>query len=269
FSTRPGSMGFDASRSRPVRRMVGSAVRVKTMKADVAIATVIAVAGAIAIGQAVTGGSSLPAVEPGVKKTATVTNECTTYTPPRTKERRISFAAVGDTVTDWRSSQGMRPESWVTYAASGKVRLVGGWAKPGVGTERISLNVKPVEADVVVLLAGTNDLMFPFAYDNVELSLQRTVDRIGADHVLLSSIPPVNRLPAKTAAFNKWLARVAYRHDWSFVDAGSTVRGSNCKYRPGLSSDGVRPTSEGARLIGQAIRGVLTTRPEFEVRGKN
>lgn len=173
----------------------------------------------------------------------------------------MTFAVAGDTVTDWRAPNGMSPTSWVTYADQGRVELVGGWARAGVGTQRISMSVRPVDADVLILLTGTNDLQYPFAYDNIELSLQRTVDTVGARDVLVSSIPPVAGFEMKTVRFNAWLARVAYRHDWAFVDAGSTLRGRDCSYRPRMTSDGTRPTPEGARLIGDAIRAALTNRP--------
>lgn len=239
------------------------------MRADVVIASVIAIAGAMAIGQAVSEGlTDPPAQNVGRSKgEPTPPVLCATHRSMPAKDRAISFAAVGDTVTAWRTSKGMNPQSWVTYAAGSNTRLAGGFARPGIGTERISLGVKPVEADVLVLMTGTNDLMFPFAYDNVERSLQRTVDTVGIDRVLVSSIPPVDAYPAKTKEFNEYLARIAYRHDWSFVDAGSTVRGSNCRYRPGLTSDGIVPTREGARLIGEAIRSALTTRQELATAG--
>jgi hypothetical protein len=62
---------------------------------------------------------------------------------------------------------------------------------------------------------------------------------------------------------NEFLSRVAYRHGWSFVDAGSAVQGKDCRYRSGMSSDGIHPTPEGARRIGDAIRAALTGRLEF------
>lgn len=228
-------------------------------KADVVIAVVIALAGAVAIGQAVSDGAATNATKGQVTNPA-VLERCSSppLVPKADARANVTFAAVGDTVTDWKSRKSLAATSWVTYADTGNVELVGGWAKEGVGTERISLAAKPTDADVAVILTGTNDLMFPFVYDNVELSLQKTVDKLGTDKVLLSSVPPVDAEPAKTAKFNAWLARVAYRHDWAFVDAGSAVRSGRCKYRKGMTTDGVRPTPEGARLIGEAIHSALT-----------
>ncbi len=121
----------------------------------------------------------------------------------------------------------------------------------------------PTDADVLVVLAGRTTSTTCSAGDEVELGLTRIVAAAGVDRVLISSIPPIDDQPQKTADFNELLAKIAYRHDWSFVDAGSAVVRADCRYRKGLSSDGVRPSAEGARIIGEAVRGVLTTRTDL------
>jgi lysophospholipase L1-like esterase len=221
------------------------------MKADVIVISVIALSGLLAAGQAISRSQDSPAL---VK-----TSRCAPYVPAAAADREITFAAVGDRVTDWRGAR--RDVSWVTYADQGPVEWVGGHARSGARIQDLPARVDPVEADVLVILAGTNDVVVAYTNDQIELNLQRIVENSGAENVLLSSIPPVDSARKQTADFNDFLARVAYRHDWSFVDAGSAVRVRTCEFREGLTTDGVRPTPAGARLIGDAIRGVLTTRP--------
>jgi hypothetical protein len=143
------------------------------------------------------------------------------------------------------------------------VHFAGGYAKAGARAEILADRVRPVDADVLVIMAGTTDLRLGPANDDTELALQRIANRAGASHVLISSIPPVRGQIEAIAQFNDWLARVAYRHGWSFVDAGGAVRTPDCRYRPGLSVNGLRPNAEGARLIGEAVRSALTGRQEF------
>ena len=223
------------------------------MKADVIVISVIALSGLLAAGQAVSRSLDSP---PLVK-----TSRCAPYVPAAPADREITFAAVGDRVTDWRGSR--RETSWVTYADQGSVEWVGGQARSSARIQDLPGRVNPVKADVLVILAGTNDVVVAYTNDQVELNLQRIVEKSGVENVLLSSIPPVDSARKQTADFNEFLARVAYRHDWSFVDAGSAVRVRTCEFREGLTADGIDPTPAGARLIGDAIRGVLTTRTAF------
>lgn len=229
------------------------------MRSDIAISAAIALAGVMAIGQAVNEGLA------GTPHAVVVQSRptCPALLQPLQHERKISFAAVGDTVTDWGSHADTDPASWVTYVRGGGVRFAGGYAHAATNVQGLAAHAPRLHVDVLVIMAGTTDLRYSNPRDQVELGLQRIVDGVGADHVLLSSIPPVRGQVDSTLSFNDFLSRVAYRHGWSFVDAGNAARGKNCEYRRGLSTDGVRPTAEGARLIGDAIRSALTGRAEF------
>jgi hypothetical protein len=225
------------------------------VRAEGVVAAVIAVAGVMAVTQAVMDGLADSPPPPG--------HSCPIYEPGLQHDTKISFAAVGDTVTDWRAPTGTSPTSWVTYAGTTPVQFEGGYAQVGARAEILAAHTRPVDAEVLVMMVGTTDVRLGSANDDTELALQRIANRAGASHVLISSIPPVRGQIEATAQFNEWLARVAYRHGWSFVDAGGAVRTANCRFRPGLSINGVRPNAEGARLIGEAVRSALTGRPEF------
>ena len=225
------------------------------MRAEGVVAAVIAVAGVMAVTQAVMDGLADSPPPPG--------RLCPTYEPGLQHDTTISFAAVGDTVTDWRKPTRTSPTSWVTYTGTAPVHFAGGYAQAGARTDILAAHTRPVDADVLVIMAGTTDVRLGSANDDTELALQHIADRAGAPPVLISSIPPVRGQIEATAQFNEWLARVAYRHAWSFVDAGGAVRTPNCRFRPGLSVNGIRPNAEGARLIGDAVRSALTGRPEF------
>jgi lysophospholipase L1-like esterase len=230
------------------------------VRSDILIAGVIALAGAMAIGQAVNQGlTDSPRTVTDVQSGP----HCPISLPPVQHDRKISFAAVGDTVTDWGGGSNPDPTSWVRYVGHGGVRFDGGYAQSATRTQVLAARAPTVHSDVLVVMTGTTDLRYGYDSDQLELDLQRLVDRTGAGHVLLSSIPPVRGLIDATVQLNEFLSRVAYRHGWSFVDAGSAVRGKDCRYRSGMSNDGIRPTPEGARLIGDAVRAALTGRLEF------
>jgi hypothetical protein len=224
------------------------------VRAEGVVAAVIAIAGVMAVTQAVTDGLADSPPPPG--------RSCPAYEPGLQHDTKINFAAVGDELTDWQSARA-GPTSWVTYAGTAPVRFVGGYAQAGADAEVLAGRVRDIDADVLVILTGISDLRFGSDNDQTELSLQRIATRAGASHVLISSIPPVRGQIEATAQFNEWLARVAFRHGWSFVDAGGAVRTADCKYRRGLSINGLSPNAEGARLIGEAIRSALTGRLEF------
>jgi len=231
------------------------------MRAEVVIASVIVVSGVLASGQAVKEGLKDPpppaeVVDPASTRCAGV------YEPVVGGDRRMDIAVVGDRVTA-AGPPDDPATSWATYVTGHGVRVTQSWVDRDARVRDLADEVGPSDADVLVVLAGTNDLDFGTVTDELELSLARLVEAAGADRVLVSSVPPIDGQPQKTADYNELLARIAYRHDWSFVDAGASVVRPDCRYRTGLTTDGTRPSVEGARAIGEAIRGVLTTRVDL------
>lgn len=227
------------------------------MRAEVVIASVIALAGLLAAGQAVSRGLEDPPPPPEVVDPAS-TRCADAYEPLPGRERRLDITVVGDRVTAAPAAS-----SWMTYVSGHGVRVTSSFVDGDARARDLVSLVEPSEADVLVVAVGTNDLDYGPVGDEIELSLQRIAERVGVPEVLISSIPPVSGQPQKTADYNDLLARIAYRHDWSFVDAGSVVVADDCRYRKGLGDDEGRPTAEGARLIGEAVRGVLTTRRDL------
>jgi hypothetical protein len=90
----------------------------------------------------------------------------------------------------------------------------------------------------------------------VARNLEEIVGTVAAPRVVLSSIPPRDDDPQVAVTFNAGLQRLAAQHQWTFVDPMAAVRDGDT-FRDGLTGDGVHPTPEGARLIGQAMRQAL------------
>lgn len=178
--------------------------------------------------------------------------------PPPTSEPAgdaIRMAAVGDSITDADSEDldggTPGPQSWVSYAVGPEVEFVGGWAVWGASTAQMAEGVEPLEADVLVILAGTNDAGW-MEHDEVGANITAIVEAAEVPAVVLSSVPPIDAAPQSATDLNDSLADLAEEQDWTWVDAAEGVREGN-QFAEGMAYDGLHPTEEGAQVLGEAI----------------
>jgi hypothetical protein len=115
-------------------------------------------------------------------------------------------------------------------------------------------NVANVDADVLVLLGGTNDLARGVPWAETEGNLLGIVASVGPRAALFVAIPPNGADPAGRSAFNARLAALAHQVHWRFIDPwpGVAVNGS---WRAGASVEGIHPTPQVAAAAGQVISG--------------
>ena len=118
-------------------------------------------------------------------------------------------------------------------------------------------SVGPVDADVLVVLAGTNDVAFSISFDDSAANLDRIIEVVGIEDVVVVSIPPMDALPNGAAAYNERLEDLAADRGWRFVDASAGLRTVDGRFREGMSSDALHPSVEGARVLGEAIATAL------------
>ena len=168
----------------------------------------------------------------------------------------IRMAAVGDSITDGDSRDfagGVPgPQSWVSYAAGPEVDFVGGWAEWGASAEAMAQGVTgPFDADVLVILAGTNDAAWT-PHEEVGRHLVDIAETAEIDEVVLSSIPPNAFSLGGAAELNSSLEDLAHQQDWVWVDSAADLRDGD-GYADEMSYDGIHPTEAGARVIGEAI----------------
>lgn len=171
------------------------------------------------------------------------------------------FAAVGDSITDADSPDFAAGEigaaSWATYVVDGGFVFAGGWAEWGATTAMMADSVGPVNADVLVVLAGTNDVGFGIPFEDSAANLDRIIEVVGIEDVVVVSIPPMDALPAGAQAYNERLDDLATDRGWRFVDASDGLRTADGRFGEGMSSDGLHPSVEGARVLGEAIATAL------------
>lgn len=180
---------------------------------------------------------------------------------PTTPSVLPSFAAVGDSITDANSPDlpggDLGTESWTTYVVAAGFEFAGGWAEWGAPTSLMADSVTAYDADVLVLLAGTNDVALGRPFAESAANLDRIVATVGIDAVVVSSIPPMDALPDGAAQYNAQLESLAADRGWRFVDASAGLRTADGRFLEGMSYDGLHPTEQGARVLGEGIAAVL------------
>ena len=181
-------------------------------------------------------------------------------TPAPARPDATRLAVVGDSITEADSpdfgSGDLGPESWVHHAVGEDLVLVGGWARWGATTSQMAGAVEPVDADVLVILAGTNDVGSGATHASTLANLREIAGTVGAPEVVLSAVPPIDAAPELATDLNAALEDLARQEGWSWVDAPAGLRDGD-RFAEGMASDGLHPTREGARVLGEAIREVV------------
>lgn len=171
----------------------------------------------------------------------------------------VRLAAYGDSITQ---ADGDVPAgelgagSWLSTAATDGVVFAGGWARGGATTADVLAAAEPVDADVLVVLAGTNDPGAGLSGEQTAANIRALVDRVGVAQVVVSAVPPRDAAPEVAVATNEVLADLAEQAGWVFADPMAGVREGD-RFAPGMSTDGLHPTGAGAAVIGSALRSTV------------
>ncbi len=169
-------------------------------------------------------------------------------------------AVVGDSITDVQSEDfsGGRidPDSWVAEVLDEGRTFAGGWAVWGATTDQMARGVQPLDADVLLILAGTNDVAFGIPFAETAANLVAIADTVGAPRVVVSAIPPLDPLPEEVERFNSELRSFVRSEGWEWVDPMARIE-SDGQFRAGMSDDGIHPTARASRIIGRAIESAV------------
>lgn len=176
---------------------------------------------------------------------------------PSARTDATRLAVVGDSITEADSPDfeggDLGAESWVYHAVGEDLVLVGGWARWGATTSQMAAAVEPVDADVLVILAGTNDVGSGATHESTLANLREIAGTVGAPQVVLSAVPPIDAAPALATDLNAALEDLARQEGWAWVDAPAELRDGE-RFAAGMASDGLHPTRRGARVLGGSIR---------------
>jgi lysophospholipase L1-like esterase len=188
-------------------------------------------------------------------------------TPPPTTTPRSTIAAapttiavVGDSLTaggslDFSGGEYDR-STWVTQVLDDDIVLSGGWAIGGATTASMRAAVEPVDPDVLVIMAGTNDIGTGVPFQASKDNMDAIVRIVGGSHVIISAIPPYNPSPAAADDYNTNMAVYASSMGWTWVDPTADLR-SGSVYKDGMSVDGVHPTAEGQTAMAEVLKNAI------------
>lgn len=176
---------------------------------------------------------------------------------PDAAPARTSVAVVGDSITRGASADftaaTIDPLTWEAQVLGEDRVFAGGWAVAGATTADMRAAVPVVDADVLIVLAGTNDVLTRVPFATSAGNIEAVVRIVGGDRVIVSAIPPIDLDPPAAVAYNEQLASFVRRRGWEWVPTPPTLSSAGT-FRPGLATDGVHPTPEGAEILGEAIR---------------
>jgi acyl-CoA thioesterase I len=175
--------------------------------------------------------------------------------PPRAGERRVVF--YGNSIT----------EGWAPYFDAmfpGKPyvgRGISGQTSPQL-LVRFRQDVVALQAAVVVILAGTNDIAGntgPATLAMIEDNLTSMVELAKANgiRVVLSSVLPAADYPwrpgldpaPKIVEVNAWMKEYAAAHDVVYLDYHSAMADARQGMKSELTGDGVHPNEAGYRVM--------------------
>lgn len=147
--------------------------------------------------------------------------------------------------------------AWAASLPAEAFAAVGGWAVDGATTTAMADNASPAEADVLVIMGGTNDLAFGGTTGEVAANATIIADVVGAPNVVLAAIAPFDYLPAEALALNESLASFAAQQGWYFVDPWVDVRTPAGTWVAEYRTDGVHTSPAGYARAGAQIAAQL------------
>ncbi len=124
---------------------------------------------------------------------------------------------------------------------------------------RFTRDVIDAKPEVVVVLAGVNDIYQGRTAESVERELEAMYEMARAAHipVVAATIIPYNTATAdqneRMRAVNAWVKDYAGRHALAFCDTGAAVTAAGASNRLVSSPDNLHPSPEGYRLMALAI----------------
>lgn len=167
------------------------------------------------------------------------------------------FAVVGDSITaGFAPTEGTAVRdrnSWIPAAdRDERLTFAGGYAVPGATTTVMRNGVTPVAADVLVVMAGTNDLGTGMPWETTRDNLVQIVATAGVPVVTLSAVPPRDDAPEAVVELNDRLAQLAAEQGWGFVDPWPGLSEGGA-WVAGTTDDGIHPVEQVVSLVGQRL----------------
>ncbi|MDQ4137601.1 MAG: SGNH/GDSL hydrolase family protein [Actinomycetota bacterium] len=175
-----------------------------------------------------------------------------------------SVVVVGDSLSagDGFDAIPQDPGSWTMFLDK-DLKVTGGWARNGATTTSMADNLELSRGDVLVVMGGTNDAVRSLPVDETRRSVERIVEKVYTDAVILCAIPPLSRDRDAATRINTELKELATEKGWLWLDPWELYRDGD-DWTSGASLDGLHaglPAYRSAGLvISEAIEQVTVTR---------
>lgn len=176
----------------------------------------------------------------------------------------IGLVVVGDSLASGDGHDGTPedPGSWRMHL-TGNLEVVDGWWRNGATTKTMADNLPLSRGDVLIVMGGTNDVALDVPVEDTRESIERIVQKVSADDVIVCAIPPFDKDAEAAEKLNSEFQELAAESGWAWVDPWEFFRDGD-KWTAGASSDGIHPTEPVYRSVGlvisEAVERVTTTR---------
>lgn len=177
--------------------------------------------------------------------------------PPVAGKRRVVF--MGDSITDfWRLNEYFPDQDFINRGISGQVT--------GEMLGRFKSDVIDLRPDVVVILAGTNDLARGINILTIENNYSMMADLADTHKikVVFASVLPVSdhhkdknpawerthdRPPVLIKALNDWMKAISEQRGYVYLDYYSALVDPSGQLAADAADDGLHPNGKGYRLM--------------------
>lgn len=163
---------------------------------------------------------------------------------PKPTPSTISVTYAGDSLTAMDGS-------WMRQLNDKTLTNIGGTAIGGATVPRILTNVSARDADVLVVMAGTNDIRYARSSTTITQNIGKVVHKVGARHVVIAAIAPSNVTKygkkhidrrKQGEILNRDLQNYALTNGYLFVDPWAADRQLNGGWPSNRTIDGTHPT---------------------------
>lgn len=174
-----------------------------------------------------------------------------------------AVVVVGDSLAagDGNDSTPADPGSWRMHL-TGNIE-VDGWWRNGATVKSMADNLPLTRGDVLLVMGGTNDVAQGVSRRETMRSIERIVQKVAAEDVILCAIPPYSDDTKRAESLNEDLQELAAESGWAWVDPWEFFRDGD-DWAAAATTDGMHPTEPVYRSVGlvlsEAIERVTITR---------
>ncbi|PTT18303.1 hypothetical protein DBR36_09540, partial [Microbacterium sp. HMWF026] len=116
-------------------------------------------------------------------------------------------------------------EAWAAALPDSFFPIVQGWARDGATTADMRQAVRAgARADVLLIMAGTNDLIAGLAADAILAHVADIADGVESPTVVLLAVAPLDALASEAAVLNDAFESLARENGWDFLDPWAGMR---------------------------------------------